>query len=195
MKTTEILTPNKSTKLGPNCSPEKNRNKHFADVVEKGGSKKVQKNSCRNVENEQEQNNLSSGETITQTSKKDVTKENIQKIQGEKDSKNMSPKIIVSDDFEYDFYKIKSVDSYKVSSNSNGSIVPEKDLKLEFVDTLTRDEIEERINLILAILAGIVQILIILPLFVGILSSLPGIPTEVQPRIPVERTSKLKFFL
>ena len=160
--------------------------------MEKGGSKKVQKNSCRNVANEQEQNNLSCSETIMQTSKKDVTKENNQKIQGEKETKTTSPKINVSDDFEYDFYKIKSVDSYKVSSNSNSSIVPKKDLKLEFVDTLTRGEIEERINLILAILAAIVQILIILPLFVGIITSLPGIPTVVQPRIPVERNRTSK---
>ena len=98
-------------------------------------------------------------------------------------------------DFEYDFYKIKPIGSNKISTVSNGSIEPENNLKLDFVDTLTRDEMEDRINIILAILAAIVQILIILPLIVGIISSLPGIPRVVQPRIPVEenRTSTLKI--
>ena len=110
------------------------------------------------------------------------------------DIENKSPKKFSLNGFEYDFYKIKPIGSNKISTVSNGSIEPEKNLKLDFVDTLTRDEMEERINIILAILAAFLQILIILPLIVGIISSLPGIPRVVQPRIPVEgnRTSKLK---
>ena len=111
------------------------------------------------------------------------------------DIENKSPESFSLNDFEYDFYKIKPIGSNKISTISNGSIEPENNFKLDFVDTLTRDETEDRINIILAILAAIAQILIILPLIVGIISSLPGIPRVVQPRIPVEenRTSKLKL--
>ena len=106
---------------------------------------------------------------------------------------NKSPKNVSLNGFEYDFYKIKR--SNKISPISNESIESENNLKLDFVDTLTRDEMEERINIILAILAAIVQLLIILPLIVGIINSLPRIPRVVQPRIPVEenRTGKLKL--
>ena len=109
------------------------------------------------------------------------------------DMENKSPKNVSLNGFEYDFYKIKPIRSNKISTISNGSIEPENNFKLNFTDTLTRDEMEERINIILAILAGFVQILIILPLIIGIISSLPGIPTVVQPRISGNRTSKLKL--
>ena len=111
------------------------------------------------------------------------------------DMENKSPKNVSLNGFEYDFYKIKPIGSNKISTISNSSIEPENNFKLDFVDTLTRDEMEERINIILSILAFLVQILMILPLIIGIISSLPGIPRVVQPRIPVEgnRTSKLKL--
>ena len=53
---------------------------------------------------------------------------------------------------------------------------------------------KERINFLLAITA-IVLILVIFPLIIAIITSLPRIPTIFQPQIPVEanRTSKLKL--
>ena len=109
------------------------------------------------------------------------------------DMENKSPKNVSLNGSEYDFYKMKPIGSNKISTISNGSIEPENNFKLDFVDTLTRDEMEGRINIILAILAAFVQLLIILPLIVGIISSLPGIPRVVQPQIPEYRTSKLNL--
>ena len=109
------------------------------------------------------------------------------------DMENKSPKNFSLNGSEYDFYKMKPIGSNKISTISNGSIEPENNFKLDFVDTLTRDEMEGRINIILAILAAFVQLLIILPLIVGIISSLPGIPRVVQPQIPEYRTSKLNL--
>ena len=69
-----------------------------------------------------------------------------------------------------------------------------KEIKLEFDDNLTVDEMAERINNLLVISASVL-ILIKFSLIVGIINSLPRIPRIVQPRIPVEanRTSKLKI--
>ena len=109
------------------------------------------------------------------------------------DMENKSPKNVSLNGSEYDFYKMKPIGSNKISTISNGPIEPENNFKLDFVDTLTRDEMEGRINIILAILAAFVQLLVILPLIVGIISSLPGIPRVVQPQIPEYRTSKLNL--
>ena len=68
------------------------------------------------------------------------------------DMENKSPKNVSLNGFEYDFYKIKPIGSNKISNISNSSIEPENNFKLDFVDTLTRDEMEERINIILSIL-------------------------------------------
>ena len=82
----------------------------------------------------------------------------------------------------------------EISSISNKSIVPENDkLKLYFDDNLTMDEMKERINSLLAI-SAIVESLIVFSLIIVIITSLPIIPTIVQPRMSVEvkKTSKLK---
>ena len=82
----------------------------------------------------------------------------------------------------------------EISSISNKSIVPENDkFKLYFDDNLTMDEMEERINSLLGITA-IVESLIVFSLIIVIITSLPIIPTIVQPRmsVDVKKTSKLK---
>ena len=100
-----------------------------------------------------------------------------------------------STDLEYEVYTKHSIENYKMSSISNVSVVPEnKEIKLEFDDNLTVDEMAERINNLLVISASVL-IIIKFSLIVGIINSLPRIPRIVQPRIPVEanRTSKLKI--
>ena len=112
------------------------------------------------------------------------------------DTKDILSKIMTqSTDLEYEVYTKHSIENYKMSSISNVSVVPEnKEIKLEFDDNLTVDEMEERINNLL-IIAASVLILIKFSLIVGIINSLPRIPRIVQPLIPVEanRTSKLKI--
>ena len=214
LKATEISIPNESKILDLKSItvPEKNTNKYHAAAVETKSSKEKQNNGCRTkaiFTNEQAQKKLSSsGDSITNTleSKEDVTNEKKPKTKSGtkgKSSKLQNEEKVFKYILEEDKKALKVKEKFYGSKRRNNSAYAKRkksiiynfdELRMVFDENLTMDEMKERINLILTVTA-IVEILSIFILLIVVETSLPRIPTIVQPRMSVEakRTSKLKY--
>ena len=214
LKATEISIPNESKILDLKSItvPEKNTKQYHAAAVETKSSKERQNKGCRTkaiFTNEQAQKKLSSsGDSITNTleSKEDVANEKKPKTKSGtkgKSSKLQNEEKVFKYILEEDKKALKVKEKFCGTKRTNHSAYAKRknsiiynfdELRMVFDENLTMDEMKERINSILTVTA-IVEILTIFILIIVVETSLPRIPTIVQPRMSVEakRTSKLKY--